>query len=562
MVGKKVSNTRVISVKFKIVLVFSILILLSNLSSNYINLIFNRSELLQLMNQLLTKDLKSIYTFSNNQFHIYEFDQKLENALQSIERKGLHEMKNKKAVVLGIKPGGEILFQSSKIRKHEKFEDKESLEKMKANLNGEDKGTEGHLYFDFNDENYFGIYKYNSNWDCFILRAEEINDFYRQSRTIFRNISIMIIGFTIIIAVIGVFILRFILRYIDIITKAIMRMVKSQELGLINIDGATNDDITYLGVAFNSLSSTIDNLIGIFRKFANKDVVVKAYREREVKLEGTKEELTILFTDIKSFTFITETLGNDIIKLLNMHYDRAIREIDNLDGVIGAIIGDALLAVFGAVEDSPGNKSYQSVMAAYKIHEVTESLKNRMIRIKEKIEKDKGEFTKEENDVFRAVLLEVGVGIDGGEVFYGTLGSYVRMTSTVIGDTVNAASRLEGLTRFYKVPVICSGYIKNDIEEHIDDHGIYFLEIDTVLVKGKTKGKKIYWAIREDDIDDKMKKNISAFKSGLALYYEGDWKSANSKFKRCSMPVAKIFKERTGGSCPRNWNGVWQMETK
>lgn len=562
MIDKKVNNTRVISVKFKIVLVFSILILLSNLSSNYTNLIFNRSELLKLMNQLLTKDLKSIYTFSNNQFHIYEFDKKLENALQSIERKGLHEMKNKKAVVLGIKPGGEILFQASQIKRYKRFEDSESLGKMKAKYKVIDKGSEGHIYFDFNHESYFGIFKYNANWNVFIVRAEEINDFYRKSRTIFRNISIMIIGFTIIIAAIGVFILRFILRYIDIMTKSIMKMVRSQELELINMNGATNDDITYLGIAFNSLSSTIDNLIGIFRKFANKDVVVKAYREREVKLEGTKEELTILFTDIKSFTFITETLGNDIIKLLNMHYDRAIREIDNLDGVIGAIIGDALLAVFGAVEDSSGNKSYQSVMAAYKIHEVTESLKSRMIRIKEKMEKERGEFTKTENDVFKAVLLEVGVGIDGGEVFYGTLGSYVRMTSTVIGDTVNAASRLEGLTRFYKVPVICSEYIKNDIENNIDDHGIYFLEIDTVLVKGKTKGKKIYWALKEDDIDDKMKRSISAFKSGLALYYEGDWKTANSKFKRCSLPVAKIFKERTSSSCPKNWNGVWQMETK
>jgi adenylate cyclase len=562
MIDKKVNNTRVISVKFKIVLVFSILILLSNLSSNYTNLIFNRSELLKLMNQLLTKDLKSIYSFSNNQYHIYEFDKKLENALQSIERKGLHEMKNKNAVVLGVKPGGEILFQASQIKKHKMFEDTESLKEMNKKLKEGEEGNEGHIYFDFNNESYFGIYKYNANWDVFILRAEEINDFYRRSRTIFRNISIMIIGFTIIIAVIGIFLLRFILRYIDIMTKSIMRMVRSQELELINMDGATNDDITYLGIAFNSLSSTIDNLIGIFRKFANKDVVVKAYKEREVKLEGTKEDLTILFTDIKSFTFITETLGNDIIKLLNMHYDRAIREIDNLDGVIGAIIGDALLAVFGAVEDSPGNKSYQSVMAAYKVHEVTESLKNRMIRTKEKMEKSKGKFTKEENAVFKAVLLEVGVGIDGGEVFYGTLGSYVRMTSTVIGDTVNAASRLEGLTRFYKVPIICSEYIKNDIEENIDDHGIYFLELDTVLVKGKTKGKKIYWALKEDDIDDKMKKNISAFKSGLALYYEGDWKTANKKFKRCSLPVAKIFKERTSGSCPRNWNGVWQMETK
>ncbi len=558
--AKKVNNTRVISVKLKIVIVFSLLILLSNFSTNYINLFFNRTELFKLMNQLLTKDLKSIYSFCNNQYQIYEFDKNIDGALKSIERKGLHEIKKKKAVVLGIKKNGDILFQASKIKKYKKFNDRESLQKMNTTLQGAQ--DEGHLYFTFNNEKYFGIYKYNTKWNVFILRAEEINEFYKESRIIFRNISIMIFSITIVIAIIGIFILRYILRFIDIITLAIMKMVKTQELELIDLKGATNDDITYLGTAFNSLSSTIDNLIGIFRKFANKDVVIKAYREREVRLEGQSEELTILFTDIKSFTFITETLGNDIIKLLNLHYDRAIRKIDNYDGIIGAIIGDALLAVFGAIETSTGNKSYQSILAAYSVLEETRALKMRMTKIKKELEKNKGKLNPDEMRVYKAVLLEVGVGIDGGEVFHGTLGSYVRMTSTVIGDTVNSASRLEGLTRFYNVPVICSDYVKNDVEENVDDHGIYFLEIDTVQVKGKTTGKKIYWAIFEKDIDEKFKKNIAAFKSGLALYYEGDWTMANKKFKRCQLPVAQVFKERTKGKSPKNWNGIWEMKTK
>ena len=560
MVGRKVKNTRVVSVKFKIIIVFSILILLSNLSSNYINLIFNRSQLFKLMNQLLTKDLKSMYSFSNNQHQIYQFDKNIEGSIKSIERKGLHEIKNNKAIVLGIKENGEILFQSSKVKKYKNFLDLESLNKMKKTLGTET--DEGNIHFNFNNEDYFGIYKYNSKWNVFILRAEEINEFYKESRDIFRNISIIIILITLIISVSGIFILRYILRYIDIITLAIMKMVKSQELELIDMDKATNDDITYLGIAFNSLSSSIDNLIHIFRKFANRDIVNKVYKEKHIKLEGQKMDLTILFTDIKSFTFITETLGHDIIKLLNIHYDRAIREIDENDGVIGAIIGDALLAVFGALPDSPSNKSYQAVLAAYKVHEVTQSLKDRMHNIKKNIEKDKGKLTKEEMKVYKAVLLEVGVGIDGGEVFYGTLGSYVRMTGTVIGDTVNSSSRLEGLTRFYKVPVICSEYVKNDIESNVDDHGILFIELDTVQVKGKTEGIKIYWAVLEQNVDDKFNKNIAAFKSGLALYYEGDWPAAQKKFKVCRLPLAELFKERTKSKCPRNWNGIWEMTTK
>ncbi|HOK01904.1 MAG TPA: adenylate/guanylate cyclase domain-containing protein [Spirochaetota bacterium] len=563
MLARKVNNTRVFRVTTKIVLAFTLFILISNFASNYINLILNRSELLRLMNQLLIKDLKSMYSFCNNQYEIYAFDRKLEDSIKSIEDKGLNDIKNEKAVVLGIKRDGAIFFQSSKFSKYDTFNDISALKAMAQHLESDsDAGKEGHINFYFNGEEYFGIFKYNPKWDIFILRAEEKNEFFRESRLIFAQVSALIIAITLLTAIIGIVILRRILKYINVITDSIMNMIARKELTLINLEGATNDDVTYMGVAFNSLANTVGNLVNIFQKFANQDVVRKAYNELEVKLEGTKRELTVLFSDIKSFTYITETLGNDIIKLLNMHYDRAIREIVKLDGVIGSIIGDALLAVFGALDDSNENKSYQAVKAAYKLHEVAELLRLRMERIKAEVEEEKGKLTKEELQVYKAVLLEIGVGIDGGNVFYGTIGSYVRMTNTVIGDNVNSASRLEGLTRIYKAPVICSEYVKQDIEENVPDHGIYFLEIDRVMVKGKTRAQKIYWPIMATEMDEKLKKDIESFEYGLELYYAGKWVDARKKFARCSLKLADIFKERTSQKCPSNWDGVWQMTTK
>ncbi len=560
MFGKKVNNVRVIPVTLKIIFVFTLFILISNFTTNYINLISNRAEQLKLMNQLLTKDLKDIYTYCSNQYEIYQYDKDLEGSLESMVRKGEHELKNDKAVILGFDVDGNILFQASEIETKEQFPDQEKLAEIKRKLaRGED---EGPLFFTFNDEEYFGMYKFNPKWELFIMRAEELNEFYSSSRIIFYQISAIIIIITIIIAVVGIFILRFILRFIDHMTSSIMRMVKTQQLELIDLSEATNDDITYLGTAFNSLSSTVDNLIGIFRKFANQDIVNKAYTERQVKLEGTKKDLTILFSDIKSFTFITETLGTDIIKLLNLHYDRAIREIVNYDGVIGSIIGDALLAVYGVIETSNENKSYQAVLSAYKLHDVTDTLRIRMAKIKKDLEAERGKLNRDEMKIYKAVLLEIGIGIDGGEVFYGTLGSYVRMTNTVIGDNVNAASRMEGLTRIYKVPVICSEYVKADIEDNVEDHGIHFIEIDTVMVKGKTRGQKIYWPILEIDFDNALKRNITAFESGLEFYYAGDWTNAKKKFSRVSLPLADVFKERTKGKCPKKWNGIWEMTTK
>jgi class 3 adenylate cyclase len=317
-----------------------------------------------------------------------------------------------------------------------------------------------------------------------------------------------------------------------------------------------------MGIAFNTLSNTVGNLVKIFEKFANQDIVSKAYRDREVKLEGTKRELTILFTDIKSFTYITETLGDDIINLLNLHYDKAIREIIKYDGTIGSIIGDALLAVYGVVEESTENKSYQAVLSGYKLHDVVDLLRVRMERIRMEIETERGKLSDAEFKIYKAVLLEIGVGIDGGIVFYGTLGSYVRMTNTVIGDNVNSASRLEGLTRIYKVPVICSEYVKNDIEENVRDHGIYFLELDRVMVKGKTTIQKVYWPIMESAITKKFRDSIAIFESALALYYKGKWTEASKQFSRCGMVIADVFKGRTKTKCPSNWNGVWQMTEK
>jgi hypothetical protein len=136
------------------------------------------------------------------------------------------------------------------------------------------------------------------------------------------------------------------------------------------------------------------------------------------------------------------------------------------------------------------------------------------------------------------------------------------MTNTVIGDNVNSASRLEGLTRIYKVPIVCSEYVKNDIEENVADHGIYFLELDRVMVKGKTKLQKVYWPIMESALTKKFKDGITTFESALALYYKGDWTQSNKLFGKCGLVIADVFKERTKTKCPSKWNGVWQMTEK
>ncbi len=560
---ERVHNTRVIPVTLKIVIIFSLFILVSNFTSNYINLMYNRSHQIKMTKELLAKDLKDIYGFSNTQYEIYKFNRNREGSFENIRNKARLDLKNSRALTLGITPKGlvEITASNDANLKEVKI-DADSVAEMNSRLAAGE--PEGFVTATINGSEYFGIYKYNSKWDLFILRAEDYNEFSAESRRIFRRVSMIILIITLLCTIVGIFVLRHILRFIRIITHRIMEMIRTQQLGLIPLKGAPNDDITYLGVAFNSLSSTIDTLLRIFRKFANQDVAIKAYRDKEIKLEGSQRNLTILFSDIKGFTFITETLGTDIIKLINMHYDRAIREIIHYDGIIGSIIGDALLAVFGTLDDvSDQNKSYAAIKAAYKLQDVADSLRQQMTGKKNDIIKSKGHLSEDEEKVYQAVMLQIGVGIDGGQVFYGNIGSYVRMTNTVIGDNVNAASRLEGLTRVYNIPVICSDYVRADIEENVPDHELVFIEIDTVQVKGKTIGKKIYWPLRAADINRTMKQQLAAFSEGLFHYYGGNWTKANQLFIKCKLPLAEEFLNRTKSKkCPANWKGIWAMQTK
>jgi len=561
LLGKKVGGTRVTPVVWKIVLVFSIFVLAASLTTNYINLMFNRTELIKNVKELLVKDLKDIYTFSSSQKDIYEFTGDMKKSMTNIEESALRELKNTKSVALGIKPDGTVAFMASQAERLSAFPDSAALAQMTRE---KEAGVEdGSLNFSLGGDGYFGVYKYNARWDVYILRAEELRQMYSQSERIFVNVSGIILIIAVISALVGSICISYILRFVGYITNAIMKMQESQQMGIVDLSKAPNDEVTYLGVAFNSLSSSVNNLVNIFRKFVSKDIVHKAYQEREVRLEGSRMELTILFSDIRSFTNMTETLGTDIIKLLNLHYERAIGVIVKQDGIIGSLIGDAVLAVFGTFPESRAQKSMQAIKAAYLIQDNAAELRLNMAARREQIVKERGAMTPAEEKIYKAVLLEVGVGIDGGNVFYGNIGSNERMTNTVIGDNVNSASRLEGLTRIYNVPVIVSAFVRDDIEGHVGNHGIQFVEIDQVQVKGKTEGKRIFWAIPDDVWTPQLRKDVGAFSAGLKLYYEGDWKKAYKQFTQCSLPLAVVFRDRTKDTaCPKEWNGIWAMQTK
>lgn len=558
-VFRKVGSTRVIPLYGKIVVLFLFFLLASNLATNYITLILGRSEQVKLMNQLLVKELKENYVTAGNQFEVFSFEQDMKSSKETLGQAAANVLTRPNSIAFGVDEEGNFLYFASPNLTSAQFTDSLALGTL---IENRIKALEeGPLEFTLDGRSFFGYYKYQPGWKSYLVRAEDKELFFAESWRIFGTVSLLILLITVVTSILAIYLLRHLFRFVDGITSQLMKMQASQELGVINLDGAPNDDITYLGLSFNSLSSTVRNLMNIFRKFVTQDVASRAYKERDIKLEGKKQDLTILFTDIKGFTYMTETLGNEIIQLLNLHYDQAIRQIQARDGIVGSIIGDALLAVYGTIEGARDRRAYKALVSAYEIQEVAAHLRTEMLKSREEILAENGRLTHEEEKVFKAVMIEVGVGIDSGEVFYGNIGSYVRMTNTVIGDNVNSASRLEGLTRVYKVPVIVSESVMMEVTADTQEY--LFVELDQVQVKGKTVGKRIYWPLKQSQIDGPLKASLTKFSQGLKAYYEGRWTEAEHDFRASKLAQAEIFIERIAGAqVPANWNGVWTMTSK
>jgi len=556
---RKVGTTRVIPLYGKIVVLFLFFLLASNLATNYITLILGRSEQVKLMNQLLVKELKENYVTAGNQFEVFSFEQDMKSTRETLGQAAVKVLSRTNSVAFALDEAGEFLYFASPNLPTAQFTDQVALTSLRDQ---QAKGLEeGPIEFTLDGRTFFGYYKYQSGWKVFLVRAEDKELFFAESWKIFGTVSLLILLITALTSILAVYLLRHLFRFVDSITAQLMKMQASQELGVIDLTGAPNDDVTYLGLSFNSLSSTVRNLMNIFKKFVTQDVASRAYKEREIKLEGQKQDLTILFTDIKGFTNMTETLGNDIIKLINKHYDLAIREIQARDGIVGSIIGDALLAVFGTIDGAREQRAYKALIAAYEIQDVAAHLRTEMLKVREEILAESGRLTPTEEKVFKAVMIEVGVGIDSGEVFYGNIGSYVRMTNTVIGDNVNSASRLEGLTRVYKVPVIVSESVMMEVTA--DTQEFLFIELDQVQVKGKTVGKRIYWPVKQSQVDGVLKASLTKYSQALTAYYEGRWAEAEKDFRACKLGQAEIFIERLAGAqVPANWNGIWTMTSK
>jgi adenylate cyclase len=258
-------------------------------------------------------------------------------------------------------------------------------------------------------------------------------------------------------------------------------------------------------------------------------------------LGGEQREISILFSDIRSFTTVSESLTPpELVTLLNEYLSPMTRIVLDEKGTLDKFIGDAVMAIFNAPLDLPGHATH-ACTAAVKMMEELKKLNTDFAR--------RGMHT-----------LDIGVGINTGPAVVGNMGADIRFDYTAIGDSVNLASRLEGLNKYYGSHILVSEDTRNQVAD-----GLFtFREIDRVRVQGKQLPIVMYeLMIANLDI-------LPQFMDGLQKYRNRQFKQAQQLFDQLveeySDGPSRLYSDRCteylATPPSTDWDGVYTAKGK
>lgn len=265
--------------------------------------------------------------------------------------------------------------------------------------------------------------------------------------------------------------------------------------------------------------------------------------------EGESKELTVLFSDIRSFTTISEALTAAELKtLLNDFFTPITEIIFKHNGTIDKYVGDMVMAFWGAPLDDEHHR-VNAVKAA--------------IEMLEKVEEMKPEF-----DERGYPEVNIGCGINTGFMNVGDMGSTYRRSYTVLGDAVNLGSRLEGLTKFYGIRLL----IGEETAKHLDMDGYLIRLIDKVKVKGKHEAIECYEPLcLEATAAEQRKARVRDYHDALDSYFAQQWDEAEAKLKAMlekepQCVLYKVYLDRIetlrGEELPEDWDGAFTHTSK
>jgi len=296
-------------------------------------------------------------------------------------------------------------------------------------------------------------------------------------------------------------------------------------------------------------SRTKRQITSLFGKYVPSELVDEMSRnpEQVVSMEGESREMTVLFSDVRGFTSISEGLNpKELSQLMNEFLTPLSRVISRHNGKVDKYMGDCIMAFWGAPKPLPEH-AHQAILAGIEMQQAMQKLRPQF--------KERG-----------WPEIQIGVGINSGRVSVGNMGSDVRVAYTVMGDEVNLASRLEGITKKYGVGIIVGENTRNAAP------GFVYRELDHVQVVGKDKPVAIYEPIGlASEVSKALHDEIKIFHEVRRLYRKQDWDKAELQLlnlQRLSPETALygIYAERVKyfrkNPPAANWDGVFVFQTK
>jgi adenylate cyclase len=333
----------------------------------------------------------------------------------------------------------------------------------------------------------------------------------------------------------------------------------------INVFAGAASPIIANSLSMHELSELQKNTRTAFARYVPAYVMDEIINESITKVRITESRnISVLFSDMRNFTNISEQSdAQSIVDFLNTFFSSMGTQIISEGGHIDKFIGDAIMACFGAfgnVENSPKNAVCAAIKMIFALDGINSSKSlNRRI--------------------------EIGIGINYGGCILGNIGFQNKMDYTIIGDSVNLASRLESLTKLYNHPVIISEYVYEEVKDNF-----IMRKIDNVRVKGKGKTVGIFAVYSgfsagsgDQALSGKLinvpaapsllinSETLNNYNKGLQIFYMREWKLAEEKYKKSLEAdkndfLSQIYLERSREFArnppPDKWDGVITLKDK
>ncbi|HET6486413.1 MAG TPA: adenylate/guanylate cyclase domain-containing protein [Spirochaetia bacterium] len=400
-------------------------------------------------------------------------------------------------------------------------------------------------------------------WTFFV--TESAGSFYRSADAIVRQTAYMLAASILIALVLLLYFAQYLTRPLRQVADAMAEIISTNDLSR-RVDVLYKDETGRLGHTFNLMSEELgkayDQVKGyalhaavaqskeqkirhIFQMYVPKNVIDEFFASPDKMLVGANRDLAVLFSDVRDFTGISEKMKPDeMVESLNQYFAPMVEIIMNMGGIVDKYMGDGILAFFGAPLSSDRD-ALTSVQAGLDMLDSLTSFNAWQ--------------TQRGRRPFR-----IGIGINFGSVTVGNIGSPRKMDYTVMGDNVNLASRLEGLTKKYHTPLIVSESVYPQIRGRLKCR-----RLDRVAVLGRSAGTVIYEVRRS--ITATQEEAWGLHERALDVYYQGRFAEAERAFRDVLSRdpedhCARLFHERCQTFLrtppPPDWDGIEEMRTK